>query len=463
MKFNKAANSQLTAAALCMIQPVHSQGPKVVVAPMARFQTGELFVASMEMSVGTPPQSVMGILDTGSSDIWFPETGSAVCNDPMGRCTDPNVRAFDTSKSSSFNTAGLPTFFANYVNGVVVNGNFMTEQLVIGNTTVANNTMGIARTGTLTSGLVSIFGVGPASLEASSRENGTAPYENLPVHLKSQGQTNSLIYSIYLNDFSQFPFAYAFDTVANMQSTGSEAGGSVVFGGMDAAKIAGSMNMVPLIGQQTFQVDDFIVPWTSFSFSAGNGAAPVPLGGAELPPALIDTGNPGLLMPTSVLDKIGPAIGVQTLPDGTSVVRCNSGDAGAKFTFQFQSATIDVPMSMIFIPIVENGTAVTDNANNAMCTLPLTAGEEGQIASLGAPLMSAAYTIFDMENQQLGFAQAKINATESNIQELTGESLKRAGGNNSTQQTPQMRASGWSVPSRRSLASYSRGRQGGWY
>lgn len=221
---------------------------------------------------------------------------------------------------------------------------------------------------------------------------------------------------------------------------------------MDAAKLAGEMQVVPLIGRQQFQTDDFIIAWTSFSFTPGTGGAgagagvgagagagagnggngnagnggnggngnggATDLGGRNLPAVLLDTGNPGLSMPASVLDRIGPAIGITQAPDGTNVVPCNSGDTGARFTFGFGAASIDVPISMLFIPI-----NAADAQGQALCTLPLDVSD-GPVASLGAPLLQAAYAVFDMENNVVGMAQAKVNTTETKIQELRPDWLQ---------------------------------------
>ncbi|OHW93116.1 eukaryotic aspartyl protease [Colletotrichum incanum] len=237
--------------------------------------------------------------------------------------------------------------------------------------------MGLGRTGKLPSPLISILGVGPSGSETSVLAKNAKPYTNFPENLKAQGLTRSITYSVYLNDF-RAPT------------------GSVVFGGVDTAKFTGQMQMVPLID---------------------NTAQPAALGGKNLPPVLIDTGNPSLSFPPQLLDQIGPAIKIQTLKDGTKALRCDNGNTGAKFSFEFQAAKAELPLSMIFIPLTDNGALTTDRNGNPLCTLPLES-INGNIASLGAPLLSAVYTVFDLENKQLGMAQAKVNESATNIQEI---------------------------------------------
>ncbi|KAI3555621.1 hypothetical protein CABS03_00273 [Colletotrichum abscissum] len=392
----------LLVTSICLIQSI--QCLKTVEIPFTRMaDPNSNFVASMQISVGSPPQQVLAIFDTGSSDLWVPQLNSRLCKDRLATCTASNGRnssvsgAFDNAKSTTFNANRSP-FEATYANGVEIQGTFMSESVTVGNTSISNNTMGLGQTGKLTSPLIAILGVGPSSSEASVLANNAKPYTNFPENLKAQGLTKSLAYSVYLNDFRSPT-------------------GSVVFGGMDTAKFTGQMQMIPLVGQKLFKSNDFIVPWTSFSFSADKNAKPTAIGGNNFPPVLVDTGNPSLSFPPKILDLIGPAINIQTLQDGTKALKCSSGDSGAKFNFEFQTAKVEVPLSMIFIPLMKNGAPVTDKSGSSLCTLPLEP-IDSNVASFGAPMLSAVYTVFDLENKQLGMAQAKLNESASNIQEF---------------------------------------------
>lgn len=136
-----------------------------------------------------------------------------------------------------------------------------------------------------------------------------------------------------------------------------------------------------------------------------------------LPEALIDSGNPGISVPTIIAQAMGVAVGA-TLQDGTlSPVPCSVGDNASRYTFGFANTMqIDVPLSLLLLPLTNaDGTPFTNQQGQALCDLPVDIIDN--YASLGAAFMQAAYIVFDMDRNQLLMAQAKINTTESRIQE----------------------------------------------
>ena len=75
----------------------------------------------------------------------------------------------------------------------------------------------------------------------------------------------------------------------------------------------------------------------------------------------------------------------------------------------------------------KDGTQAKDNNGNTLCIVPVNpTANEDDLLSYGAPFFSAAYAVMDLQNKKIGLAQAKVNATESNIQEITAQ-----GGNSS--------------------------------
>lgn len=104
------------------------------------------------MTVGTPPQPFSVQLDTGSSDIWIPSVDSDACQQVPEACQA--LGQFDSSASSSFQEIGRGEFQIQYQDDSAIQGDYITETLVVGKTTVRNLTMGLATRATRPFGIM---------------------------------------------------------------------------------------------------------------------------------------------------------------------------------------------------------------------------------------------------------------------------------------------------------------------
>ena len=91
----------------------------------------------VNVTVGTPPQSLALQLDTGSSDMWILSNQAQTC--VQGRCFNG---VFDPSKSSTYQVIANDFNASYYEPGDWDAGNYISEVMGIGNANITNMTMG---------------------------------------------------------------------------------------------------------------------------------------------------------------------------------------------------------------------------------------------------------------------------------------------------------------------------------
>jgi hypothetical protein len=150
------------------------------------------------VTVGTPPQDQVVILDTGSSDLYFDSSSAATCQgDGPNSCRGGT---FDNSKSSTYKViAESPAFNTAFGDGSTASGPFAEDTIGIGDVSIAGVEFGVADKVNSTTGYaVGLMGLGYSINEASKRE-----YPNIPEVLATSGEIASRLYSVWLNDVGE--------------------------------------------------------------------------------------------------------------------------------------------------------------------------------------------------------------------------------------------------------------------
>ena len=134
----------------------------------------------------------------------------------------------------------------------------------------------------------------------------------------------------------------------------------------------------------------------------------------SLPPVLIDTGNPALNIPSASLRAIAMAVGTTFDEQAGRLgsVSCDLGSRGESLSFGFNNnrAKVSTPLAAML---------VRDSSSGATrCFLPMFPSDGDDFASLGAPFMQGAYVVFDLDQKRMLMAEARMNATGSNLQTL---------------------------------------------
>jgi Eukaryotic aspartyl protease len=153
----------------------------------------------VNVTVGTPPQSLQLQIDTGSSDIWLPWVNSPACNGKIKRC---NEGSYSNKASSSYHLLAAGIFSISYVDNTRITGDYIQDTFHVGGATIPKMTMGLAKASAesdTTSDFEGILGIGFDHGEAYYAQTGES-YPNLISQLVSTGAIHTKAYSLYLND-----------------------------------------------------------------------------------------------------------------------------------------------------------------------------------------------------------------------------------------------------------------------
>ncbi|KAF4552421.1 Eukaryotic aspartyl protease-like protein 2 [Elsinoe fawcettii] len=354
------------------------------------------------VTVGTPPQTLTVILDTGSSDLYVDASASAACKDTASPYTCRGG-SFNPSASQSYNVAIPGGFNTSFGDGSTAAGDFATDVIGIGNVQVSGVQFGVATAIASTTGFaVSLMGLGYSLNEASSQG-----YPNMPEVLQQAGVINSRLYSVFLNSFG-------------------DATGTVIFGGIDTSKYTGqlqTMNMLPTSVRGRSIVYQFVVGITGIA-ARTDGRTTTYLSsndrGGDTLPVLLDTGSTAWTVPPALYRSLRELFG--NAVDSNGLVECSHQTDDVTISIQFGGkVTIDVPASNLIIPVFNpvNNLQNTTTDGKPLCAFMVSPDTGNQQASqsgfltLGDAVLRSMYVVFDMDNAQISIAQANTNTSDS--------------------------------------------------
>ena len=316
-------------------------------------------------------------VDTGSSDLWLNSQAAAgVCVRYPSDCADFGV--FNKKTSSSIRLL-KEKFHARYEDQKGADGEFVTDAISIGGKPLPDVQFGLASNSLSYWG---IFGLGNPEDQSGMPLAGIKSYPTIPQILFDRRLIKVKAFSLWLGGASQ-------------------SSGSLLFGGVDTAKLQGKFVTLPIRVKNKYVV---FANEISFSSTAGSKSTS---GNIRL-----DSGYTLNFLPRDLVNVIYRATKAVIAADGSPYIECKQSSLSLDFTFG--SMKFRIPISRL----VWNRSDPPQGAPPCLLgILPITDGHYGGSMILGIPFLQNMYTVFDMTNNQISIAQAK-STSASNIVEL---------------------------------------------
>ncbi|KAJ5628381.1 hypothetical protein N7490_010609 [Penicillium lividum] len=341
----------------------------------------------VNVTLGTPEQSLRLVIDTGSSDLWVNAPNSTFCEKYTKYCD--YFGTYDSSDSSTYSYVSSD-FNITYADGSGAAGVYATETLHIGDTKLTDFQFGIGDTSTSEEG---VLGIGYVTNEAQVGTAGEQSYANLPKAMVNKGLIKSNAYSLWLNDLD-----------ANE--------GSILFGGVNTDKYHGTLETLPI--QKTGdEYSAFYIALTAVALTNSSGTTNY--SSSSLPAAvLLDSGSSLTYLPDSIVEKIYNDLDVTyEESEGYGYVPCSMANKDYNISYTFSSPTITVGIAELVLELDE---AYYSNGE-AACTFGIVpSGDSTSV--LGDTFLRSAYVVYDLTNNEISLANTNFNSTTNNIKEI---------------------------------------------
>jgi hypothetical protein len=312
------------------------------------------------ISIGTPPQSFQVIFDTGSSNLWVPKVGCKHCGIPF----IGHKSKYEHKSSSSYVEDGKD-FEILYGSGSV-SGYFSQDSVTLADDIVVEGQrfaeiedaggLGIAYSLGKFDG---ILGLGFTSI---SIDGAPTVFENA---LK-QNKLDQPIFSFYLGD---------------------NAPGELTFGGYDAAKFEGDLQFVKLESATYWEI-------TLDKVSAGEYEKEA----TDKITAIVDSGTSLITGPKKEISKIAEAVGAKPNILGEYTIDCAKIDEIPDVVFTIGGMEYTIP---------GKNTVIQAQGTCLFVFMGLDFPAPGPQWILGDVFMREYYTVFNYNDQTIGFAKAK--------------------------------------------------------
>lgn len=347
----------------------------------------QLLMYTTKVLVGQPPQPITLLVDTGSAQLSIMDGNSAFCtSDPVNIKECAKFGAFHSRNSHTFKPIDNGFFDTVFVDEGHLSGIHATETMTFNGLTLENYVFDFALN---TNTAHNTLGIG----YARKQENNHI-YPTLPERLVGMGRIKLNAYSVWLNSLEA-------------------ASGLILYGGIDTAKIDGTLQTLPVYGLTRVPGDASVRELTVRLNDVTFGQFRCPTSRA-----LLDTGSTYSYLPPSFVLPILKSLNAIKFPqyEGMNFVDCGLRNYNTPFVFTFgigsELVTIRVPMSSMvfddtkFDPLKKDGVLLCRFGLDVM-------KPDEDIATLGGTFLRSSYTVYDLTNHQISLAQASYSQASS--------------------------------------------------